>query len=175
VNLAVGFRGHVAVTVGGDLTVIDRREIRVRDGQPYHLARTRPIADAQKIVDCAHNEAKKRMRDGLRQLANDVEPHTIGALGLILGSFRLPSKLEDLLASHAACHAAEGEISREAVFALSEELKLPLTAVRDHEITITEEIERLGKDIGPPWRKDHKLAAAVAWLAAAVIGGRDGR
>jgi len=106
----------------------------------------------------------------------DVAPHTIGHFGLVLGSFHLPSNLSDLLASHPACHAAEGEISREAVFAASEELKLPVTAVRDRELVITDEIERIGKTIGPPWRKDHKLAAAVAWraLATAVIAGRDG-
>jgi hypothetical protein len=172
VRRAVGFRGHVAVTVGPDLEVVDRREIRVRDGQPYHLARSKPVAQARKVIERAQAEANARMLEAITGLRRDLD---VTAVGLVLGSFHLPSKLEDLLASHPACHAAEGEMAREAVFAACEALHLPVTAVRDREIEITERVDRIGKLIGPPWRKDHKLAAVVAWraLSASVVRRRD--
>jgi hypothetical protein len=164
-KLAVGFRAAVAVTVGPGLAVVDRREIRCRDGQPYHLARSKPIPQAREIVDRANAEARSRVLDGLRQLAQDVAPDGLVAVGLVLGSFRLPSSLESLLASHPACHAAEGEMSREAVFAAADVLGLPVTGVRDRDIEMGTEVSALGRTLGPPWRKDHKLAATVAWLA----------
>jgi hypothetical protein len=164
-KLAVGFRAAVAVTVGPDLTVVDRREIHVRNGQPYHLARSKPIAQARKIIDRANAEARERMLDGMRRLIDDLAPNELVAVGLVLGSFRLPSSLESLLASHPACHAAEGEMSREAVFAAADVLGLPVTGVRDRDIEVGTEMSALGRTLGPPWRKDHKLAATVAWLA----------
>jgi hypothetical protein len=165
VRLAVGFCSKVAVTVAPALEVVDRREVRVRNGQPYHLARTKPLAEAKRIVDRANAEARKRMLDGLRELIDDVAPDEVVAVGLVLGSFHLPTSLEKLLASHPACHAAEGEMSREAVFAGAEELSLPVTGVRDREIVVGADVDALGKTLGPPWRKEHKLAATVAWLA----------
>jgi len=164
-RLAVGFCARFAVTVGPDLTVVDRREIRVRNGQPYHLARAKPLPEAKKLLDRANTEASKRMLEGLNGLVAVLAPDELTGIGLVLASFHLPSDLSKLLASHPACHAAEGEMSREAVLAAADELKLPVTAVRDREIVVTDEVERLGKTIGPPWRKDHKLAASVAWLA----------
>jgi hypothetical protein len=164
-KVAVGFSARFAVTVAPGLTVVDRREIRVRNGQPYHLARTEPLPEARKILDRASSEARQRMLDGINQLITDVAPNEIAAVGLVLGSFHLPSSLEALLASHPACHAAEGEMSREAVLAVSEELGLPVTGVPGREIHVSDDVEGLGKTIGPPWRKDHKLAATVAWLA----------
>ena len=164
-DLAVGLCARYAVTVGPDLTVVDRREIRVRDGQPYHLARSKPLAEARRILEKANADARRRMREGLELLREDVAPDEITAAGLVLGSFNLPSDLAKLLASHPACHAAEGEMSREALLAVADELHLPVTAMRDREVRVSDEVERLGKSIGPPWRKDHKLAAAVAWLA----------
>ena len=176
-KLAVGLCSRFAVTVGPDLAVLDRREIRVRDGQPYHVARTKPLPEAKRILDTAHDEARTRMREGLERLRDDIAPDEIVAAGLVLGSFNLPSDLSKLLASHPACHAAEGEMSREALLAVAEELRLPVTAVRDREIHVAQDVELLGKRIGPPWRKDHKLAASVAWLALAAggVGRRDGR
>jgi hypothetical protein len=94
-----------------------------------------------------------------------MAPDTIAAVGLVLGSFRLPLSLEALLASHPACHAAEGEMSREAVFAAADVLGLPVTGVRDRDIEISAAVSAMGKSLGPPWRKDEKLAATVAWLA----------
>jgi hypothetical protein len=155
-KLAVGFSARFAVTVGQGLRVVERREIRVRNGQPYHLARSKPLPEAKKILDRAHAEARTRMLDGINALVADV---------LVLGSFHLPSSLAALLASHPACHAAEGEMSREAVLAVAEELGLPVTGVPGREIHVSDDVETLGKSIGPPWRKDHKLAASVAWLA----------
>jgi hypothetical protein len=166
-RLAVGFCGRVAVTVCSKNTVVDRREIRVRDGQPYHLARTKPITEARRIIDRASAQARVRMLDGLRKLMSDVSPDEVVVIGLVLGSFHLPSSLEALLASHPACHAAEGEMARESVLAAADDLGLPVTALRDRDLNVSAEIEALGKTVGPPWRKDHKRAAAVAWLALA--------
>ena len=166
-TLAVGFCGHVAVTVAVDFRVVDRREIRVRDGQPYHHARVRPLAEARTIIDQANADARERMLDGIGRLRSDLGPRDLAAVGLVLGSFRLPSSLEALLASHPACHAAEGEMSREAVLAVAEELGLPVIGVRDRDLEIDADVESAGKALGPPWRKEHKRAAAVARLALA--------
>jgi hypothetical protein len=81
-------------------------------------------------------------------------------------------------ASHALIHTAEGEFFRNAVRKACERLKISVTAIRERELDerakttfgnavsrVRRRISSLGSSIGPPWTKDHKVAA----LAASMI------
>lgn len=177
---AIGFKGAVAVTVGGTPdapSVLDRRVIVVRTGQPYHLARTLAPAAAEKLIEQELDKAVERATSGLKAV---VDAHRVKRAGLCMSAYRLPSSLEKLLASHPACHAAEGQMTRDALIAASESFGLTVAGVleRDAEsqaaaalrIGVDElavRVAALGKTVGPPWRKDERLAACVALVALA--------
>jgi hypothetical protein len=179
---AIGLRAHsgwaaaVALTVTADApVVVSRRHIEMREpgaagpSQPYHAAVGLDIREARQLVaDCAARAASlaatevRGMVEDLRQLG-----HPVIGCGLLLGSGRPLPPLEKILASHPLLHTAEGELFRDALRAASGECGLLVTAIRERllEDELKRQMAAMGKAIGPPWRQDEKLAAAVAWMA----------
>jgi hypothetical protein len=75
-------------------------------------------------------------------------------------------------------HAAEGELSRDALAGALETFRLPVTAtprrlLSQHAAAVLglspddtrTHLTALGKPLGPPWRQEHKEATLLAWLA----------
>ncbi len=75
-------------------------------------------------------------------------------------------------------HAAEGNLFRDALIRASEACGVPVVAVKEGELYAwaatelgipAEELPHiageLGRALGPPWRRDEKLAALVGWMA----------
>jgi hypothetical protein len=93
----------------------------------------------------------------------------IGASVLLAAGRELPA-LPRILASHALIHTAEGEFFRDAFRRACAKLDVPLYAVRERELAVVapaawqQRISEVGKEIGPPWTQDQKLAALGACL-----------
>src|SRR5262249_14952144 len=105
---------------------------------------------------------------------------TLVGCGLLLSAARPATDLAAVLASHALIHAAEGDLFRDALARAAEACRVPLTRVREKDLlaeagralhssedALRTRLNAMGKDIGPPWRQDEKLAALVAWLCLA--------
>jgi len=170
-----------------DPQVIDRRRVQLATGgaptQVYHAARELPPAAAEGLVAQAHEAARDAARKTMRGAVTELEQtgyRVIGA-GLILASGRLPAALSDILASHALLHAAEGELFRDALADAAAAAGLAVTGVPGRSLyaqaaaalglrgdEVAMRVTALGRPIGPPWRREHKEAALIAWLALAV-------
>jgi hypothetical protein len=109
--------------------------------------------------------------------------HEARACGVILANGRPPMTLQEALSSHAMKHAAEGQLYRQALISAGEALGLRVVAATERDLdrqaavaTGTAEhlvrgrVEALGRELGPPWAQDQKLAALVAWIALATAG-----
>jgi hypothetical protein len=190
---ALGLRMHsgwgVLVAVAGDATsveLMDRRRIVTTDPrvpgakQPYHYAATLGLPESERYLsDCAaaaERLASAAVGDLVRELG--LRHHHIVGAAVLLASGRPLPPLENILASHALIHTADGEFFRRAVRKACEDLKIPVTAIQERELMerattvfgnqasrVERQISRLGGSVGPPWTKDHKTSA----LAAAVV------
>jgi hypothetical protein len=87
------------------------------------------------------------------------------AVAVVAPPRSIPTDIERALASHALLHAAEGGLYEEAIVDAATDAGLPVHTVEPRAITPRLEIETLGRTLGPPWQKDHKLAATAAFVA----------
>ena len=102
--------------------------------------------------------------------------HRVTSGGVVLGSRGLPVTLPASGISHAAAHFAEGEMYRGALLEALDACGVDSIGAREKDIErqaanglrVADPMARvteLGRALGPPWTKDHKHAALVAWLA----------
>ncbi len=194
---AIGLRAHsgwaALVAVAGtprSPQILLRRRVELADPevpgskQPYHAAEGEKLSRAEKIVGRCAADARRlagsAFDEVLVELDEGKKPPV--ACGLLLASGRPLPALEAILASHALIHTADGELFRDALAAAAQERGLPVTRVREKEIsslaaaalrTPEEEIARclkdVGRSIGPPWTQDQKFAALAAWTALAGV------
>jgi hypothetical protein len=167
-NAVIGLCGSTAVTltgVGADLGVVDRRAIATRDCQPYHDAQGMPIDKAERLIAEALARATQHAVDDLRALIDELAAQDVRAVGTAIAfkTYRLSSSIAARLRSHAMCHGAEGEMTRDALWAACEALGLPVHAAPFD--VIDPRAEGAGKVIGAPWRREHKQAASAALAA----------
>ena len=73
--------------------------------------------------------------------------------------------MERILASHALLHAAEGALFERALVAAAAEIGIPARVSDPDMLEVGDALDALRKTLGPPWQKDHKLAAAAALAA----------
>jgi hypothetical protein len=195
---ATGFRAHsgyaILVTVGGSVAspaVIQRRRIELVDraisgsAQPYHAAQPMKLEEAkaflERCADTTRAMACNAVQAAVAELAGQGY-QTAGSCILSSSARALP-ELAAILASHPLIHTAEGEFFREALRLACESCSLPVLAVKERELLSrcaaalrisSVEVERkassLGKNIGPPWRRDEKLCAVASWLVLAIAG-----
>jgi hypothetical protein len=185
----------VLVAVSGDaisLEVIDRRRIVVTDpkspgaNQPYHYAANLGLSEAERhLAQCAavsERLALAALEEVVRVL--EARDHQIVGSAVLLAAGRPLPTLAKILASHALIHTAEGEFFRNAVRKACEDLKIPVTAIREREIDAMAEtvfgnasirvqrgIASMGSSIGPPWTRDHKTSALAAAMVLAEARG----
>jgi hypothetical protein len=193
---AIGFRAHAgwaaAVCLRGPVSsprVVERRRLRLTDApmpyEPYHQASVLDPGRAGKLIEDASIEADTRallcMEEMLRTAAHlDCDSTSVGVL---MSAGRPDFTLEQALSSHAAMHSAEGWLFRGAIIRAAEKIGLRVFGTRDAEVhvhvsqaaglplaTMDWHLQELGRELGPPWRKDEKLATLAAWLALASDG-----
>jgi hypothetical protein len=186
---AVGFSTHTgwaaAVVLAGTAErprVVFRSRIELLEGTDrfvFHRAAELDLAAAERLVQHAEEVSRRKAREGLRALLDPAQVRLVAA-GIVGGNARVPSDLAAVLRSHALVHAAEGELFRGALAFASEEAGLKVTAVPSQklharaaaalglpEADLAARIADLRRGLGPPWGKDQKDGAAVAWLALA--------
>lgn len=192
---AVGFRVHsgwaAAVVICGppaNPVVVERRRIELVKTftytfrQPYHTAEKMPREDAVKFIRSVQSEAKRLALSSLRSLQRDLAEgdFKIDRAALLLASGRALPDLEQVLASHALIHTADGELFRDGLRAACALSELPVAGIREKEIlamaskalciqpaAVSRRVAALGKPLGPPWSQDEKFAALGAWLTLA--------
>ncbi len=164
---AIGFSVHTgwaaAVALGGPkATLLARERIVLADSDygrfVYHAARETP-AFARDMVKESRQVAVRRATGALRDLVAALDRHRVVALVVPPARRELPP-LEKILASHSLVHSAEGELFRAALVAAGK--KVGLTVVE----LAPGALPALSVD-GPPWGKDQRTAASLAWAALA--------
>ncbi len=165
---------------------LDRRRVELIDkdlpSAPYHH-------EALELDLEAAAELVNRVRRSVAEHANAAMAtmrESFGARVLILPASpydRVPDSLEEVLSSRRLTYAADGMLYREsladAAAALGMEVRryprkadptlLAAEAMGVDVAAVTSLVARFGREAGPPWRKDHKLAAAAA---LSVLGSR---
>ena len=176
----------VAIELSPEPMVCDRRTIVIADAgipgskQPFHTAEPMTLPKAKTFLEkCEQRSyalAVEHVSDVLKVWRH--RGREIVACGLIAASGRVPDSVEAILASHAAIHSAEGEFYRDAIAHACEHLRLPVLRIKQKEVfsaasaalgktesQIKAMLASMGRDCGPPWAEDQKLAALAAWVA----------
>jgi hypothetical protein len=169
----------------GRIELIDNRLAGV--AQPYHRAvALNDLTSAAAFVRKCADEARKLARIGIAAAVSECanRGYTVVACAVTLSSGRMLTSLEKILKAHPAIHTAEGEHFRRAVMEAAEELALPVLKVKAREVPalaaerfrltskgLDSHLAACGKQVGPPWQQDQKLAYMAAWLALADTAG----
>jgi hypothetical protein len=193
---AIGLRAHsgwaaAAALAGpaGRPVVVMRRRIEMRErgaagpAQPYHAAAQLGLDEARAFLERFAADATSLAAEGLRGLAEDLRGlgHRTAGCGLLLASGRPLPPLDRILVSHPLLHAAEGELFRAALRDGARQGGLPVVEAKERDLfaraaaalritkaAVEQHVQRMGRDLGPPWRQDEKLASVAAWLALAA-------
>jgi hypothetical protein len=188
---AMGFRAHtgwaVAVTIAGTRSspvVIDRRRVNLLEkGVPwevYHVASRQPFDKAKVMVEDAADSARRMACKAVDEITNELRDRgfELRSAGIVLGGRLADLPLEQALRAHAAKHAAEGQLYRDALLGAASEHKLQALGIPEKELEehaastlkvpvheLRQRLVDLGKGVGPPWAADQRHAALIAWLA----------
>ncbi|RZO62491.1 MAG: hypothetical protein EVA89_08995 [Sandaracinaceae bacterium] len=176
----VGVSDHAGwaalMTVGADGTVFDRRRVELVDpALPsfayHHGAQGLPIDEGVELVERVAASAAEHAARGLAALAEAV-PADIVAIALRVRP-ALPPTIAERIQSYHAQTRADGVMYREALAAAAEARGWGVRWF-DPKRVFDEAARSLGVDsldplfdrtraaLGPPWRKDQKLAMAAA-------------
>jgi hypothetical protein len=190
---AVGFRVHsgwtalVAVCVEkGAPRVLARERVQLvetftyRFRQPYHTAEKLPLGEAREFVARVEKDAEQLAYRAIHGMHSELQKQdvTLARCGLLLASGRPLPGFENILASHALIHTADGELFRKALLHACARCGLGTKSVREKELldsakktlrvqpaVLLRRVTELGKPFGAPWSQDEKFAALAAWLA----------
>jgi hypothetical protein len=150
------------------LVVLGRQRIELLDGclprQPYHVAAEERLS-LTAAAELISRVGERAASAAAATTAAAVAEFGVSAVGIVGGGRAIPDALEKILASHALLHAAEGDLFEQALVEGATRAALPVLLVQPKTIEIASAIDDAGKSLGPPWQKDHKLAAAVALAA----------
>jgi hypothetical protein len=190
---ALGFRVHsgwtalVAVSLQKNSpSVLARQRVHLVDTftyefrQPYHTAEKIPLDKGRDFVSRMQSEARRLAHRAILGMQSDLQKQgiTLKSCGLILASGKALPNLENILASHALIHTADGELFREAIVHASVRSGLAMCTVKERELldragqafrmksaALMRRVTELGRPLGSPWTQDEKFATLAAWLA----------
>jgi hypothetical protein len=190
----LGFRPHTywtaAVALAGEPDaprVIERRKIVFAAGQErfvYHqVAEMDAPAAAARIAKVRSATVASAAR-GIAELTAAVGEAglTVGLAVVPTGRARTPPSLADIVKSHTAIHAAEGDFYRDVVAQACGGLGLDVSrlgerdllleasrSLKVHAITLESRLKMMGHILGPPWSEDQRLATLAAWVGIADL------
>lgn len=190
---AAGFRVHsgwaamVAVSVEkGAPRVLARERVQLvetftyRFRQPYHTAEKLPLKEAREFVAGVETEAQKLASRAIQNMRAELakQDSELTRCALLMASGKALPSFENILASHALIHTADGELFREALSCAARDSGLETIKIKEKELlatcsrtlrtqaaTLLRRLTELGKPFGSPWSQDEKFAALAAWLA----------
>jgi hypothetical protein len=190
---AIGCRTHsgwaVLVIVAGTVDaprILDRRRIVIADPaipgskQPYHTAEKLPFKRAERLIMRCTERSRVLARQEFRAAVDHARSsgHEVAGCGILLASGRPLPDLAATLASHPLIHTAEGELYRNAIADASRAMNVPVTGVQERDVLarasavlgksateLQSYLQKMGRELGPPWTEDEKHATLAAWLA----------
>lgn len=190
---AIGVRVHsgwgalVAVAgQNGAEEIIERRKVVIIDAkkpgvaQPYHYVEEMELPAAEHHLTQCAIYSKRLAREALDHISAELlkRGYTLAGAAILLSSARPLPDLDEILASHALIHTAEGEFFRQEFRHAFESLEVPVIGIRERELDeraqkafgrfaaqVRKNIDGMGRVLGPPWTQDEKMAA----LAAAIV------
>lgn len=192
-SAAIGVRVHsgwgalVAVSgQNGAEEVIERRKVVIIDAkkpgavQPYHYVQAMEFPAAERHLTQCAIDSKRLAREALDHISAELlkRGYSLAGAAILLSSARPLPDLDEILASHALIHTAEGEFFRQAFRHAFENREVPVIGIRERELDeraqqafrklaaqVRKNIDSMGRVLGPPWTQDEKTAA----LAAAIV------
>ncbi|MBK8997796.1 MAG: hypothetical protein IPM35_18895 [Myxococcales bacterium] len=196
VGVAEHGNSAVLVTLAADGELLDRRRIDLTRGlptHPYHhegswavgrylnspWARAISLADAVALVELVREAAARGARESLEALASEV-PVPIAGIAIRVCPV-LPPTTEARIADTRAANVADSVMYRQALATAGEargwsvvwydreRVFRDAAASLEHE-DVDARLRAMGRSIGPPWRADHRLAAAAALAARVELG-----
>ena len=190
---ALGFRVHsgwaavVAVSLEKSAPVVlERKRVHLINTftytfrQPYHTAKKMPLAEARQFIAQVEKEAKQLAHRMIHGMQCEFEKREIKLTrgSLLLASGRPLPGFEDILASHALIHTADGGLFRDALSCAAERCGVEIVGLKERELlecarqslhiqpaVLLRRVTELGKPFGSPWSQDEKFATLAAWLA----------
>jgi len=189
--LAVGVSDHAGwaalMTVDPAGAVVDRRRVELVDPSLpsfayHHGAQGLPIDEGVALVERVAASAAERAAAGLAALADGLESEA--AIGVIALRVRpkLPASITERIQSYHAQTRADGVMYREALAAAAEARGWRVSWFEPKRVfdeaarhlgvpSLEPRLAEVGAALGPPWRKDQKLAMAAAIAAHAAMTG----
>jgi hypothetical protein len=192
-RVAFGLRAHsgwaalVALAeADGALAVVERCRLELVPPDapwakaPYHAAEELPLPEAEDLVrraiSAAHAEAGGALERAVAERSRAGD-RVVGC-GVLLGSGMPDWSVAEIRAVHMRMHKAEGELFRDALVRGAERAGLEVTGIREKELEVRAgkalrlaaearqgRLAEAGRRAGPPWGRDQKEAALVAWIA----------
>ena len=147
--------------------------------QPYHAVEALGVEEAARRLAGYGAVAEGLAYAAIQALAQDLTARGYRAtsVGILESSGRKGSSLAAILASHALIHTADGDHFRQALAAAAERSDLAVSRVPARDLEARAEarlrrplsrlqdvVKNLGRQVGPPWGADQKMAALLAWL-----------
>jgi hypothetical protein len=180
----------VTVAAGhGAPVVVDRRRVELIEpglpSQPYHHETVgMPLPDAEKLVGRVRESVMRTTLARLTELRGELQPQfTIVGMTLRIPPLPyVPVTVAEAHKSYPVMCRADGMMYHDALCTAARRLEISLE-LEDRGEEIVRAADRLGvsleklehflqtagKSLGPPWREEHRLAAAAAMR---VLAGR---
>ena len=176
-----GWMELVRLGFGPDPRILGRRRVELRrEGVPdnpfHHEGLVLPLSETERLVDLARQTIEDLATAALR-------PDPPDAIVLEASPYpELPGSVAEVLASYPLTCAADGMLYRETVARCAQALGIGVrryprradlleraaTARGSTRDELDALLGRFGREVGVPWRKEHRLAAAAAlWVQAA--------
>jgi hypothetical protein len=158
----------IALTGPPDVRLLARTHVDLvgddLPAQAYHAAAGLPLSQAERLVQRWAEEALSSAAACFTELMADGRVVAVGIAAVV----RPVPVLEVVLRSHPLLHLAEGQLAREALAEAATRAGLPvhyLDPKGSHDPAAVERTVALGRIAGPPWRKEHRMAALAALAA----------
>ena len=150
--------------------------------QPYHTAEKLPLEEAREFVAGVEKESQKLAYQAIQAMREELQKQgmELARCALLMASGKTLPSFENILASHALIHTADGELFREALSCAATRSGLQTIKIREKELLesgrralhiqpamLLRRLAALGKPFGSPWTQDEKFATLAAWLAFA--------
>lgn len=138
--------------------------------QLFHAAAGLPPAQAEALVWTGVTAVGEVATDRLRELQAELGLVTV--VGVVTGDHPVPESVATILAAHTLMHAAEGQLYRDALLEAAAGCGLTGHGLPKGRAAarlggdLADTVTALGAAAGPPWRKEHKLAAVAALAGA---------
>jgi hypothetical protein len=151
--------------------LLDRRWIEFvgadLPAQVYHAAAGLDLNEATALIERWAQAALESAVGGVGEAVAAAADCRVVGVGIVATVREVPA-LATALRSHPLLHLAEGQMSREVLAEAAGQAGLAvhyLSPKGPHDPVHVERAVGMGRDAGPPWRKEHKLAAAAALTA----------